>query len=246
MNRFFCTRRDALGVLVSCAAVGGGWAADASPRTYPTQMPPTTTLKFRLKRGAWSGTGELVWQPSGERYQARLQGTVMGMRVLKWASEGALDPASGIAPQQFTDERRGKEPKVARFDRSASQVTYSESAEVFPLASGTQDRLSWMIQLAAIANAEPRRVAPGGHTAFWVSGARSDLDVWSFESKGSETVSTSVGDITAIKLLREPRKPNDTKVEVWLDPTRHHLPIRARMGNAQGGDALELVLQALA
>ena len=46
----------------------------------------------------------------------------------------------------------------------------------------------------------------------------------------------------ALKLVREPRKPHDTGVEVWLDPTRQHLPARARLSDG-GRDALDLLLQ---
>ena len=43
---------------------------------------------------------------------------------------------------------------------------------------------------------------------------------------------------------REPRRPHDTQAEVWLDPTRHHLPVRARIGNPPDGDMLELIRSA--
>ena len=32
----------------------------------------------------------------------------------------------------------------------------------------------------------------------------------------------------AAELLREPRKPHDTRVEVWLAPSLHYLPVRAK------------------
>ena len=45
-----------------------------------------------------------------------------------------------------------------------------------------------------------------------------------------------VGDST------EARRPRDTQVEVWLDPTRGHLPLRARLSQPEGGAPLELQL----
>ena len=41
----------------------------------------------------------------------------------------------------------------------------------------------------------------------------------------------------------EPRKPYDTHVEVWLDPARHHLPVRAKLTTAPDGSSLELLLR---
>ena len=35
----------------------------------------------------------------------------------------------------------------------------------------------------------------------------------------------------------------DTRVEVWLDPGRHHLPVRIRLSNERGGEALDFVLR---
>ncbi len=47
---------------------------------------------------------------------------------------------------------------------------------------GTQDRLSWMLQLAAIVEAAPERHGPGARVSMFVVGARGDADVWTFEA----------------------------------------------------------------
>jgi hypothetical protein len=64
--------------------------------------------------------------------------------------------------------------------------------------------------------------------------------VWTFGVVGAE----AVGQVPALKLLRQPRKPRDVQVEVWLDPARGHLPLRALLTQPDGGAPLELVLQA--
>jgi hypothetical protein len=46
-----------------------------------------------------------------------------------------------------------------------------------------------------------------------------------------------------LSLRREPRKPYDTQVEVWLDPGRQHLPVRMRLTTLPGGDSTELQLR---
>jgi hypothetical protein len=216
------------------------------PATYPIQIPPAFVLIYRMRKGSWSGSGELRWQPSGTHYQARLEGRVMGMRVLGWRSEGLLDSRSGIVPERFIDQRRGKPVQQANFERNAGhadRITYQDASEPVPLVSGTQDRLSWMLQIAAIANASPQHLAAGGHISFWVSGARGDADVWTFDSQGLTQVNTPMGSMAAVKLVREPRKANDTRVEVWLDPAYHYAPIRAKLANSEGGDALDLLLE---
>jgi len=207
---------------------------------YRTQMPPAMTLHYDMRRGALSGTGDLEWRPTAKGYQARLQGHVAGFSILTWASQGNFD-AAGIAPTRFTDQRRGKSEQAANFQREAGKISYSGPSTEYPLMEGAQDRLSWMIQVAAIAQADPKRVAPGARVAMFVTGARGDGDVWSFLVQGVEDVSTGNTSVRTIKLLREPRKPHDTRVEVWLAPSLHYLPVRARLSSDDS--ALELQLQ---
>jgi len=207
---------------------------------YRTLMPPPITVRYVISRGPWSGNGELVWRHQDGRYHARLEGRVAGFKVITWDSTGQVDN-DGIAPLRFTDERRGKSMLAADFQRSASKITYSGPGTDQPLVPGTQDRLSWMVQIAAIANADPQRVAPGKRVSMFVSGARGDADVWSFQVIGIENVAIGGASVPAIKLLREPRKVHDTRVEVWLDPQLHHLPVRARLTNSPENETLELV-----
>jgi hypothetical protein len=194
---------------------------------YRTKLPPAMTLGYELSYGRWTGSGELLWRPNGNTYDARLEGRVAGMRIITLASQGGLDSA-GLAPTRYTDQRRGRGEQAANFQRKAGKITFSGHPAEFPLLQGSQDRLSWMLQLAAIALADPKRVAPGARVVLHVVGARGDADVWAFQVKGQEEVSTPDGQVKAVKLLREPRKPHDTRVEVWLAPSLHYLPVRAK------------------
>ena len=110
---------------------------------------------------------------------------------------------------------------------------------------GTQDRLSWMLQLAAVAAAEPQRMASGGKVVLYVVGARGGADVWVFRFVEFEVIDTLDGPVRAAKFSRDARRLYDTQVDVWLDPARHHLPVKARWGNSPDGDALELMLQSV-
>ena len=84
----------------------------------------------------------------------------------------------------------------------------------------------------------------GERISMLVSGARGDADVWAFGVIGVEAVDIVGGRVQgALALRREPRKPFDTQVEVWLDPARHHLPVRLKLSTAGAGDSMEFVLQ---
>lgn len=216
--------------------------AEAPPPTYPTRLPPAATLRYDLHRGLMSGSGELRWQPDGERYRMRLEGSVLGLSVIKQASEGTVG-AAGLAPRRFTDQRIRRAMQAANFQREAGKVSFSGPSHEVVLNDGAQDRLSWMVQLAAIAAADPARRVPGAKTVMQVVGARGDSAIWVFRCVGLQEVATRGGAVQALQVVREPHGAHDTGVEAWLDPARHFLPLRATIRNAGDGDALELKLK---
>ena len=231
----------ALPARFDAAPATSGPSSGADVPVYRTRLPPAVTLAYELRRGALSGSGELTWQPQGDRYDLRLEGRVVGLRVLVLESRGTLD-ADGIAPVRYTDERRGRGSQAANFQRlvgGGGKITYSGPSTEIPLPRGAQDRVTWLVQLAAIAAADPTRVGPGGQLSMFVSGARADADVWTFAHVRTETLDVGGTPTPTLRLVREPRYAYDTRVDVWLDPARHFLPVRARLSNTAGGDAGE-------
>ena len=218
-------------------------SADDEPvPLYRTQLPPAKTLRYEVSRGRLRGTGELLWQPQGDRYELKLDFKLSGLTILSQSSAGSFD-AAGIAPLRFTDQRPRRGTTAANFQRSIDKITYSGSQSEFALKPGAQDRLSWMLQLAAIVSAEPQLAAPGVKVVMYVTGSRGDAGVWVFRSIGPESVDARGGAIDALKFVREPREPYDTTIQVWLDPKQSHLPVRAtqKSGGSDEGYELRLV-----
>jgi hypothetical protein len=206
---------------------------------YETRLQAAGTWRYRLQRGLASGEAQLSWEPDAlQRYTVRLEGWIAGVTVLDWVSTGVLDDA-GIAPQRFVIRRRGKDSQAANFQRDAGKITFSGPTHELPLLPGVQDRLSWMLQLPAVVDAAPQRFAAGASVVLMVVGARGGGDVWTFDVVGPETLDGT----PTLKLVREPRKLRDLRVEVWLDPARAHLPVRALLTQPEGGAPLELTLQ---
>lgn len=194
---------------------------------YETRLPPAQTLVFDLRRGKAGGRAELDWQPSGAHYQLTMQGPALGAAQLSWSSLGGLDP-TGLAPLRFTESRRGRDLRAVNFQRDAGRVTFSGPPIEYPLVPGGQDRLSWMVQLAAVMAANPDLAQAQAQVAIWVVGTRGDADVWTFTVQDRAALDLPVGRVeNTIHLVREPRRPYDTQVQVWLDPARHHLPVQA-------------------
>ena len=209
---------------------------------YRTQLPPSATLRYEMSRGMLKGTGELAWRPLADRYELTLKGSVGGVAVLTQVSSGTFD-AAGVAPLRFTDQRLRRGTVAANFQRAAGKATFSGPTTEVPLQPGAQDRLSWMVQLAAVVAADPKHRETGSKVTMQVIGAHGEAGSWTFRCVGPDTVASRSGPIHALKFVREPREPYDTTVQVWLDPQRHDLPVRATQKNGPSDDGFELRLQ---
>jgi hypothetical protein len=200
------------------------------------------TLSYEVRRGFLRGTGEIRWQPAGAGYTLSLEARIAGVTLLTQTSQGGID-AAGIAPLRFVDTRARRAAQAANFRRESGTITFSGSSNEWPLLAGTQDRLSWMIQLAAIAAAEPQHLAEGGAIAMVVVGARGDASLWTLHYAGRENVETASGTVHAIKLVRDGSASGDTSADVWLDPARHYLPAQATLRSSSGALEYDLVLE---
>ena len=240
----------AAATLPAPAAAAAEQPADATPDpggqavpVYATQLPPPLALQFEMRRGMSVGQAVLDWQPGTEGYQLTLQGRATGAAAIGWASLGGFD-SDGIAPLRYTESRRGRELRAANFQRDSGRITFSGPAVEHPLVPGAQDRLSWMVQLAAVLAANPQLAAPEAQVLMWVVGTRGDAEVWTFTVQGRVALEVPIGRVDdALHLVREPRRPYDTQVQVWLDPQRHHLPVQALLRVRATGEGTELRLQ---
>jgi hypothetical protein len=234
---------SAAGMAPTQASVDNAVAPEV--RRYRVQMPPALTLHYDVRHGFLRGTGDLNWRPQGERYELTLVARVGALTILTQTSSGAVD-AGGIAPLRYADQRLGRAPTAATFQRQARIISFSDRPTQFELHDGTQDRLSWMIQLAGIVGADPLLSKAGARVAMYVVGTHGDLDVWAFRCVGDEVVSVADVAQTAVKFVRETRHSDDTAVQVWLDPRRFHVPLRATQRSGRDDDGFELQLREVA
>ena len=195
-----------------------------------------------MRRGFQRGTGLIRWAVAGDRYRLALEANVAGLTLLMQTSEGDVG-ANGLAPVRFLDRRARRSAQAANFRRDDGRVTFSGTGVEWPLLAGSQDRLSWMTQLAGIAAAEPERLVEGGRITMVVIGARGDAAVWAFSYAGRETIETVRGTVNAVKLVRAGRSAYDTSAEIWLDPERSYLPAHATLRNNAGAPEYDLLLE---
>jgi len=217
-------------------------AGEPPPPVYRTRLPPPATLRYEVRRGVLRGTGEIRWRPAGDAYRLVLEARIAGLTLLVQTSEGAIDP-TGLAPVRLVDQRARRSAQAANFSRDSGKVTFSGSATERPLLPGTQDRLSWMIQLAGIVAAAPELLVDGSQIAMVVVGARGEAEVWSLRYAGRESVDTVRSTVHAVKFVRDGRSAYDTHAEIWLDPERDYFPVHATLHNSAGGSEYELLLE---
>ncbi len=219
-------------------------AGSATPENVPvyaTRVPAPAVLQYRMRRGILHGNAELTWRLDAGHYEARLEARASGITLLMQVSQGDV-AVTGLVPQRFTDKRVRRSAVAANFQREggAGRISFSGGESDLVLHAGTQDRLSWMVQLAAIASAEPQLLVAQGKIAMHVVGARGDAAVWQFQSSGEETLGASPVAMRVFRLQRLPQTPYDTQVDVWLDAESPHWPVRAHWRSGPQDSGMEM------
>jgi hypothetical protein len=209
----------------------------------PLRVPPSVRLKFAVT--GQQGTvplqgvfGELAWSQDGRAYDARLTLRFLFKTLRTQHSSGAIGP-TGIEPDRFSDTR--KTEVASHFVRDQGQVVFSNNAPAVPLMPGAQDRLSVMLQLGALLAGDPARYPEDGAVAIQTVGPR-DADIWLFKIGAEETLQLPAGEVAARRFTRNPRKPFDDTVELWLAPSLGWLPVRIRL-TQPGGDFADMQLR---
>lgn len=215
---------------------------DAPWPVYATRLPAAAELHYRVRRGDSTGHARLLWQPGDGAYLLRLDTDWPGQAPRGTASRGLID-GEGVSPVRHTELQRARETRAVNFQREAGLITFSGPQLAYALRPGAQDRLSWWIQLPAIVEGDAALARPGASVQIFVVGARGDAEAWRFEVQGHEPLELPAGSVAqALHLRREPTRPYDSRVEVWLDPARQHLPVRAVFTTLPGGVPMEMAL----
>ena len=195
--------------------------------SYVTKAPPSFKQAYQLQKGLLIGTGTVTWNADVSHYEMKLEGSVAIVgNVLTQTSSGSITP-QGLAPRQHTDQRLNKEARSVTFNPNAKTITFSSSDKQYDLKSGSQDRLSWMMQLPAIAEGDVRQLMPGCRVQMFVAGSSGAADDWVFDVIGKETLRLAGQTLQTLHLKREPRHADDSQVEIWLDTNHHYKPVRA-------------------
>ena len=198
------------------------------------KIPAPVFLKYQVlgmsKQMNYSAWAEFSWQHDGQRYDSKLEVGAFLLGSRSQTSQGTLS-VEGLMPQRFGDKYRSE--VASHFQRDKGVISFSTNAPEAPLLKGAQDRLSVVMQIAALLSAEPERYPLGTMLSFQTVATR-DAEVWLFLVEKSETLQLPYGEVPTIKINRKPRKEFDQAIELWFAPSIDYLPVRLRVTNSNG------------
>ena len=213
------------------------------PPVYATRLPEPAQLRYALTYNGQAGEAVLTWHHDGRHFSLSLDGIGSGNGAVRplvvQASRGAVD-AAGLAPERFVDRRRGGRSQAANFQRERGRIGFSGPATEHPAWPGAQDRLSWLVQLAAIRAAGEA----GPEIRLFVADARGSAGLWRLQRQPDEALAGPDGDRMVEVWRRDPPRPEGLRVEAWLDPARSHWPVQLRFTAQRSGDVFGLRLLA--
>ena len=208
-------------------------------------LPASVRLEYQVKGHAknlnYNASGELLWRNDGTRYDTRLTVRAFLLGARSMSSQGQLN-AQGLAPERFADKSRSE--VAAHFERDKGVVSFSANTPSVPLLAGAQDRVSLFMQLAGMLAGEPQRFTSGSQIILNTVGPR-DAEAWTFVVGEAELLDLPFGQVSALRLTRQPRREFDQTIDVWLAPSMNYLPVRHRIQQSNG-DYVDQQLDALA
>lgn len=216
-------------------AVVGPTPAPSQPETTASALtlaiPGSARFKYKLtgegKKMAYHADGELLWLQDGQSYDARLVASALFIGSRIRTSSGKITER-GLAPTRFSEKQRSE--LATHFERDKGQVTFSANKPPVPLANDMQDQLSVLLQVASMVAGDPAKFPANTSITMPVAGPR-DADTWTFTLVGDEVGYLPIGQTATVKIIRNPRKEFDQKVEAWLAPSMGYMPVRIRITN---------------
>ena len=228
------------------AAAGADEDDTLAPGRYRVRAPPPATLAYAVSRSlpgqpaAAAGEASLVWRSDDERYSLRLDGVPDqdGGAAARHSvtSEGGFNDA-GLAPGSAATQHEGAAPIVTLFDRLRGRIGFGDGQGDAELLQGGQDQASLLLQLAGMGEAQPLQMH--GTIELQVGGAGA-AHIMRLEVTGEEQVATPLGPMTALHLVQKVR-PGRARLEIWLAPALHWLPVQLRDSWPDGSVATRLL-----
>lgn len=199
----------------------------------PKRIDLTGTL-FVGEQNFMVGTGGFRLRHDGNRYEISVLGEPKGLARLfisgefTGVSRGAITP-NGLQPSEYVEERgRPERRESATLDWEAG-VIHLKDDKIVPIEPPVYDRLSVIMQFYY-------RPPETNELSVRVTGTRY-VDTYTFRrDEAAETLELAFGNIEA-HLWRANFEDGNPRIEIWMSPEYHYLPLRVRIHarKANGG-----------
>jgi hypothetical protein len=199
-------------------------------------------LKARFSGVPLEGNGLVTWRAADGKYRVGVEAHAMVFgKVQSSSSEGIID-GYGLAPITAMEKSFRKKPTTVTFNRAGGTLTFSASAENYPLLGGEQDRASILWQLVGNARASAKKFVAGSNWPYFVAG-RTEAHPWNFKVGQMEKVATPLGTLDAVKVARLlPPGSREQQLDIWLAPSLEWYPVKLRFSEPDG-EVIEQTLQ---
>jgi hypothetical protein len=194
-------------------------------------LPGSVKLNYQVQSNKfpYSLKSELIWRLEDLTYQASLSFRAFG-QSRRQTSRGQIG-TTGLLPERFSDKYRSE--VAAHFNWTQGRVTFSANTPDASLQQGAQDRLSVLIQLAALAAGAPKQFSPGATVSIQTVGPR-EASPWLFTIGDLETLNLTGGTLQGLKLTKKSYEAYGQQVDIWLAPSLSYLPARIRITESNG------------
>jgi hypothetical protein len=220
-----------LAAMLACA-----WAQDEHPAAKRAfDLPPSADLTYDLmaRQSGFSlgGKAVITWRAGDGKYLVNAESRVSLLgKITENRSQGLVD-SFGLAPAEFYEKRFRKDPTTSSFDRAAKTLSFSDGKQTYPLKGGEQDRASVTWQLVAQARAAGAAFKQGSTWPFFVAG-RHDADPWTFKVLKREKISTPMGELDTVHVVREQTAAiKGQSLDLWLAPSQEWYPVKLRFSD---------------
>jgi hypothetical protein len=221
---------DAAASAPAPASAASSAASAAGTGTAGDSWPADTRLRYQLsgtfRGGPLYGSGRVLWQRQGTRYQARVEVEVTPFASFSMTSQGEVDAVT-LQPADYEELRNGK-PRGLKIGEREVMLA---NAVVVPRPEGVQDTASQFVELSHRFATGRERLEIGRSVSFWMARPGA-IDMWTYDIVEREMLDTKLGRIEAFHLrprpLANPR--GNIYMDMWFAPSLQYLPVRVRVG----------------
>jgi len=199
-------------------------ASMAHQRAYPLSVALQMDAKLMSQGQLQTGAAMLTWSIDGSAYELSLhvQAMLLFHRVEK--SVGLLT-STGIAPRRYSSSRSGRSEQATHFRPELGRIQFSANKPDEAWLSGAQDRLSVLMELAALLAGRSQGYERGERIQIQVA-TLDNAQIWEFMVQGRSSLNFPTGEVEVIELIRKQRHEYDPRLQIWFAPELGFLPVR--------------------